>query len=64
MMETDKSLDFVLFKASAKQKAMLNETMKPVSTAPAHQIERNIGLDKVLEEMAEIIEAEGGILTP
>jgi hypothetical protein len=43
---------------------MLNETMKPVSTAPAHQIERNIGLDKVLEEMAEIIEAEGGILTP
>lgn len=57
-METDKSPDFVLSAADAERKAILSHTAKSVSGA--EQIE----LDKVLEEMAEIIEAEGGILTP
>jgi hypothetical protein len=43
---------------------ILTRTTKPVSTAPGQLIEFDIELDKVLEEMAEIIEAEGGILTP
>jgi hypothetical protein len=63
-METDKSADFVLSKASAERKVILTRTTKPVSTGPAQPIEFDIELDKVLEEMAEIIEAEGGILTP
>jgi hypothetical protein len=63
-METDKSADFVLSKASAERKVILTQTTKPVSTGPAQLIEFDIELDKVLEEMAEIIEAEGGILTP
>lgn len=59
-MEMDKSPDFVLSAANAERKAILSRTTKPVSSAPVQQIE----LDKLLEEMAEIIEAEGGILTP
>ena len=60
-METSKSPDFVLSAANAERKAMLSRTIKnPVSVAPLQQIE----LDEVLEEMAEIIETEGGILTP
>jgi hypothetical protein len=57
-METDKSPDLVPSAADAERKAILNHTTKPV--LGAEQIE----LDKVLEEMAEIIEAEGGNLTP
>ena len=61
-METDMSQDLVLSsKVSAERKAVLNQTTKPVSKAPEQQ---KIELDKALEEMAEIIEAEGGILTP
>lgn len=59
-METDKSSDFVVSTASAERKAILSQTPKPVPVDPIPQIE----LDKVLEEMAEIIEAEDGILTP
>ena len=57
-METDKSPDLALSAADAERKAILSHTTKPVSGV--EQIE----LDKVLEKMAEIIEAEGGILTP
>lgn len=57
-METDKSRDLLLCAAGAERKAILGHTTKPVSGA--EQIE----LDKVLEEMAEIIEVAGGILTP
>lgn len=59
-METQKSPDFVLSSASAERKALLRLATKPVLAPPMQQIE----LDKLLEEMAEIIEAEGGILTP
>ena len=57
-METDKSPDLLLCAADAERKAILGHTTKPVSGV--EQIE----LDKVLEEMAEIIEVAGGILTP
>lgn len=61
-METDMSQDFVLSsKVSAERKAVLKQATKPISKAPEQQ---KIELDKALEEMAEIIEAEGGILTP
>lgn len=60
IMETQKSADFVLSSASAERKALLSLATKPVSAPPMQHFE----LDKLLEEMAEIIEAEGGILTP
>lgn len=59
-MEIDESADLIFSAVRAERKAILNRTIKPISTAPAHQIE----LEKVLEEMARIIEADGGILTP
>jgi hypothetical protein len=60
-METDRSPDFVPSTVSVERKAILNQATKLVSTVPVQQ---KIELDKVLEEMAEIIEKEGGILTP
>jgi hypothetical protein len=60
-METDRSPDFVPSTVSVERKAILNQATKLVSTVPVQQ---KIELDKVLEEMAEIIENEGGILTP
>lgn len=60
-METDRSPDFVPTTVSVERKAILNQATKLVSTVPVQQ---KIELDKVLEEMAEIIENDGGILTP
>jgi len=60
-METDRSPDFVPSTVSVERKAILNQATKLVSTVPVQQ---KIELDKVLEEMAEIIENDGGILTP
>jgi len=60
-METDRSPDLVPSTVSVERKAILNQATKLVSTVPVQQ---KIELDKVLEEMAEIIENDGGILTP
>jgi hypothetical protein len=59
-METDKSPDLVPSAPEAERKAILSQGTKSGSVADAEQVE----LQQALEEMAEIIENEGGILTP
>ena len=59
-MEMDKSQDFVLTTDSTEPKTLLTQTTKPVPAAPLQQLE----LEELLDGLAEIIEAEGGILTP
>lgn len=59
-MQTEKSPDLVPAAAQAERKAILSQSTKPISVADAEQVD----LQQALEEMAEIIENEGGILTP
>jgi hypothetical protein len=59
IMEADKSQDLVPSAVNSERNALVGQTQKPAST-PVQQME----LNEALDEMAEIIEAEGGVLTP
>jgi hypothetical protein len=59
-MEMDKSQDRLLFAAHAEPRLHKPRNTKPVSLKSAEQTRT----DALLEELAEIIESEGGVLIP
>ena len=59
-MELDKSQDRLLFAAHAESGLYKPKNTKPVSLKSAEQTRT----DALLEELAELIEFEGGVLIP
>jgi hypothetical protein len=59
-MDMDKSRDRLLFAVHGKPRLYKPRKRKPVSLKSAEQTRT----DALLEELAEIIESEGGVLIP
>ena len=59
-MQMDKSLDLLLFAAPTEPTLYRPRNIKPASLKSAEQRTT----DALLKELAELIESEGGVLTP